>query len=100
MNPHAAGFDDPKLACDRACRCEREKIAKASVKARQRARPAQVEDNDAGAALGRKARDLAEVAIQCDQRTPFRDAGLEHDAVGFPAKPLFAHADRVMATLL
>src|SRR3972149_8161456 len=99
MNPPAAGLDDPKLAGNWPARREREEAAQAGLQARQRSRPAEVEHDNAGTPLGRKARDLAEVAIQCDQGSAFRNASLEDDSVRCAAKPLLPHVRHVMAAL-
>src|SRR6202035_201932 len=99
MNPDTTRLNDPKLAANRTDRGEREDIAQASVKAAQRSRPAQFQKDDACGPFGREARNLTEVAIQCDQRAGFRYASLKHDLVRCASKPLLATGRHVLPGL-
>jgi hypothetical protein len=47
-----------------------------------RSRAAKLQHNNAGSFFGRKTMNLTEVAVQCDEHTPFCFAGLKNGLIG------------------
>jgi hypothetical protein len=62
-------------------------------------RPAQVQNDDAGSLLGRKAPNVSKVAIHRHQRTAFAGASLEDALVSHLCQPLLTNSHNVMAIL-
>ena len=56
----------------------------------------ELEDHDAGGGSGWVAKYLAEITVQCDERSAFVLACLEQCLIGHPAQPLIGNRDSIV----
>jgi len=88
MNSHSAGLDNPQGIGHRARFQDRQEVPETAQDSRNTRARSDLQDNHARALLRRKARHLAEIMIQGDQRSTLARTNLEQPLVSSSAQAL------------
>ena len=98
MHTHTARLDDPKLAFDRTCAREGQKLPQAALEKSCRRRRAEFENHDSGSSLRRETRHLTEIAIERDQCAPLGRANFK-SLISRAGEPLLGGSHDIMTSL-
>jgi hypothetical protein len=100
VDTHASWFNDPQRTRDRLVLKDGQEILQSVDDSSKGCSRPDVQHDYSSTPLRRKTGNLAEIAIECDERSPLSRAYLEQFLVGDTVKTLVLHGHHIMAACL